>query len=96
MHLLKRLCAWLRTCARNTSSKNTNSNNTNSNNTKNTNRNKNNGNSNNNHHLLSQAAVNTSIARDMGVRVSRIRLPSGEEIVLVEREPRAEDVDGDA
>lgn len=80
MHLLKRLCAWLRLCENTNDNKYSND--------------KNRNNRISNQNLLSQAAVNNSIARDMGVRVSRVRLPSGEEIVLVEREPQAEDVDG--
>ncbi|MCR6652770.1 MAG: hypothetical protein NVV73_15390 [Cellvibrionaceae bacterium] len=85
MHLLKRLCAWLRLYENTNDNKYSNDKNRN---------NKNRNNRISNQNLLSQAAVNNSIARDMGVRVSRVRLPSGEEIVLVEREPQAEDVDG--
>lgn len=34
--------------------------------------------------LLDAAAYNTHCARDLGISVSRIRLPSGEEVTLVE------------
>ena len=43
--------------------------------------------------LFNKAECSTHCARDLGINVSRIRLPSGAEIVLVEdiREPQAED-----
>jgi hypothetical protein len=43
--------------------------------------------------LIDTATNHPGCARDIGVRISRVRLPSGEEIVMVEnlREPEQED-----
>lgn len=43
--------------------------------------------------LIDTATNNPDCARDIGVRISRVRLPSGAEIVVVEhlREPEQED-----
>lgn len=43
--------------------------------------------------LIDTATNNPDCARDIGVRISRVRLPSGEEVVMVEnlREPEQKD-----
>ncbi len=43
--------------------------------------------------LVDKATHNPDCARDIGVRISRVRLPSGAEIVVVEhlREPEQEE-----